>query len=65
MYSYDLFVEKVFVAWLRLYHPHYLPSDISYDEENHPSGSESVRVENELLSSSDSMTPVSSDTPTV
>ena len=61
--GYDLFVEKDFVAWLRLYHPHYLPSDIWHDEEHHPSGSESVRDENELPPSSDSMTPVSSGSP--
>ena len=60
---YDLFVEKDFVAWLRLYHPHYLPSDIWHDEEHHQSGSESVRDENELPPSSDSMTSVSSDSP--
>ena len=46
--GYDLFVEKEFVAWLRLYRPHYLPSDILYDEEYHPSGSESVRDETKL-----------------
>ena len=63
--GYNLFVEKDFVAWLWLYHPHYLPSDILHDEEHHPSGSESVRDENELTTSSDLLTPVSSHSPTV
>ena len=40
--GYDLFVENDFVAWLQLYHPHYLPSvpsDFLYADEHHPSSS--------------------------
>ena len=61
--GYDVFVENDFVAWLRLYHPHYLPSDILYADEHHPSssvsGSESVSDDNELPLPSALMTPVS------
>ena len=58
-------LKMTFVVWLRLHHhPHYLPSDVLYDEKHHPSGSESVRDENEPLFS-DSITPVSSSSPTV
>ena len=70
--GYDVFVENDSVAWLRLYHPHYLPSDISYADEHHPSssvsGSESVSDDNELPLPSALVTPVSENliiTPTV
>ena len=27
--NYDIFIDQDFVAWLRLYHPHYLPRDLA------------------------------------
>ena len=34
--DYDIFIDEDFVAWLRLYHPHYLPSDLVTTSTDNP-----------------------------